>query len=647
VLRVSRAMPEPPLPISHRPSVPSRPPGSPREPTILTGSTDRVSARTHERSGRYRTHAVNTRSQVITTAGTRSGHESARNRNDRGGPSRGRFRPQRHSQRARSFKLMVLATIIMTTAIAGVTLDTRNAATAGTSARLLVSTHADRAAAQALEDATLTGSNYIFVQPGASAIRRVTFTLDPGTARARKHTEWHSPFDFGGTLPTGLAMPLDPSTLAAGSHEMTAVIKFSNGRTRSLKANFNVPSSEGSTIPALPRPTATPSTATPTVSPSGTPSATTTPSATPQPSTVTPSPIRTTTPTPSATTTSRQPSSLTAAGPVVIDGKSGITIENLNITSSTGTCITIRNARDITVRNSNIGPCRLNAISVAGSSNVTIVDNYIHSEHRPAGCCDTNDGVFVTNSSSLLIQGNVIAFNESNVELNAASDVDIVGNYLLNPLGPFPRGQQVQSWNGGRNITVLDNYMRSSTDTNQYPFAADQADAINFGFTNGIRVQNNYVTGGRDPSGCGLLSDRAANNVQFLNNTLVRTGQCGIGIANGTDQVVDGNRIFNDTAIPGSGNVALYVWSQYPNSCGPVRVTNNLLYGVKPNGTPSSYWNGGGCGQVTYTGNIVDQAAQSRLNAMAAVLTPPAIPPKPYGCVAPAPYVNQSGWAPC
>jgi hypothetical protein len=247
----------------------------------------------------------------------------------------------------------------------------------------------------------------------------------------------------------------------------------------------------------------------------------------------------------------------------------------------------------------------------------------------------------------LLLQGNVIAFNESTVELNAAADVDIIGNYLLNPLGPFPRGQQVQSWNGGRNITVLNNYMRSSTDTNLYPLAAHQADAVNFGFTSGIRVENNYVTGGLDPSGCGLLSDQGANNAQFLNNTLVRTGQCGIGIANGTDQVIDGNRIFNDTAVSGGGNTAVYVWSQYPNECGPVRVANNTLYGVKPNGTPSSYWNGGGCGQVTYTANIVDQEAYRRLTPMAEILAPPAIPPKPYSCVAPAPLVNQTGWPPC
>jgi len=100
-----------------------------------------------------------------------------------------------------------------------------------------------------------------------------------------------------------------------------------------------------------------------------------------------------------------------------------------------------------------------------------------------------------------LIQGNVVAFNESNIELQSAADVKVIGNYLLNPLGPFPRGQQVQSWNNSRNITVEDNYTVATTDTSKYPFAADQEDAINLGFTDGITVRNNYVAGGDSPSG--------------------------------------------------------------------------------------------------------------------------------------------------
>jgi hypothetical protein len=247
-----------------------------------------------------------------------------------------------------------------------------------------------------------------------------------------------------------------------------------------------------------------------------------------------------------------------------------------------------------------------------------------------------------------LIQGNTVAFNETNIELSSATKTTIIGNHLLNPLGPFPRGQQVQSWGNGRDVTVEDNYMFSTTDTSQYPFAADQEDAVNFGFTDGITVRNNYIVGGDSPSGCGLIADQAANNARFLNNVLVRTGQCGIGLASGTNLVVDGNKIFNNTAVPASGgNTALYVWSQYQQPCGPIQVTNNIAYGVKPSGSVSSYWNGGGCGNVTYTGNIGGQEAFNLLSPEAQKLPRPATPPKPYSCVAPAPYVTQTAMAPC
>jgi hypothetical protein len=317
----------------------------------------------------------------------------------------------------------------------------------------------------------------------------------------------------------------------------------------------------------------------------------------------------------------------------------------VRISSATGECITIRNSQNITIRNSNIGPCGRNAIKLQGSSGIKIVDNYIHSEHRPAGCCDTNDGVFASGTTGLLIQGNVIAFNESNIEVQSAADVRVIGNFLLNPLGPFPRGQQFQSWNNSRNITVEDNYTVANTDTSKYPFAADQEDAINFGFTDGITARNNYVVGGESPTGCGIIADQAADNSKFANNVLVRTGQCGIGLTSGAI-VVDGNKIFNSTAIPGGGNTALYVWS-LSEPCGPVQATNNIVYGVKLDGSISSYWNGGGCSNVTYTGNIGGQEAFNLLTPEAEKLPAPAAPPKPYSCLAPAPFVTQTNVARC
>jgi hypothetical protein len=583
----------------------------------------------------------------------------------------------------RKVLLALIATIALALSCVGM-----QTASASTKSRLALSVNPDRSNAVRLNGSTVKGEIYVFVRDSKN-LDTVDFYLD-GRRRAEPvRTETDPPFDLAGTAVDGAAVPYDTTKLADGSHRLRVVLTRSDG-TRSSRRGYFTVANNGATATPTASPTtsttATPSaTATPTASPttsttatppatapsttqtptskpstapapsattmpatSSSPSATKEPSAAPSATSPSPTPAPTATSTKSPTPTpSGSASSLTSSGPVVIDGKSGTVIENVRISSATGECITIKNSQNITIRNSNIGPCGRNAIKLQGSSGIKIVDNYIHSEHRPAGCCDTNDGVFASGTTGLLIQGNVIAFNESNIEVQSAADVRVIGNFLLNPLGPFPRGQQFQSWNNSRNITVEDNYTLATTDTSKYPFAAGQEDAINFGFTDGITARNNYIVGGESPAGCGLIADQAANNAKFANNVLVRTGQCGIGLANGTNLDVDGNKIFNNTAVAGGGNTALYVWSQYSQPCGPIQVTNNIVYGVKLDGSLSSYWNGGGCGNVTYTGNVGGQEAFNLLTPVAEKLPSPPAPPKPYSCVAPAPYVTQTNVARC
>jgi Right handed beta helix region len=566
----------------------------------------------------------------------------------------------------------VIIALIVSGALALSTVGVESAA-ASTRSRLAFSLNPDRSNAVRLNGSTAKGEIYVFVR-GSKKLDKVDFYLD--SRRRTKppvQTDTQEPFDLAGTASDGTALPFDTTTLTDGPHAIRVVLTRSDGTKTSRRGHFTVhnggagstptagPTTSTTTTPTTTPPASpTPITESPTSQPgtvptqgatatptqSSSPSATSKPSATPSDTSPSPTPAPTATSTKSPTPTpSGSASSLAPSGPIVIDGKSGTVIENVRISSTTGECITIRNSQNITIRNSNIGPCARNAVKLQGSSGIKIVDNYIHSEHRPAGCCDTNDGVFASGTTGLLIQGNVIAFNESNIEVQSAADVKVIGNFLLNPLGPFPRGQQFQSWNNSRNITVEDNYTVATTDTSKYPFAADQEDAINFGFTDGITARNNYVVGGDSPTGCGIIADQAADNSKFVNNVVLRTGQCGIGLTSGAI-VVDGNKIFNSTAIPGGGNTALYVWS-LSEPCGPVQVTNNIVYGVKLDGSISSYWNGGGCSNVTYTGNIGGQEAFNLLTPEAQKLPAPPAPPKPYSCLAPAPYITQTNVARC
>jgi len=330
-------------------------------------------------------------------------------------------------------------------------------------------------------------------------------------------------------------------------------------------------------------------------------------------------------------------------GPVVIEGKTGVTISTVNINSPGSTCVEIINSKNITVQSSEVGTCHGRGIYVSNSQEIHIYDNYVHPQFKVSGCCDNGDTIFVQNVNDMEVQGNVLAYGESNMEIANSHNLLIKGNFMLNPLGPGPRGQHVQAWDDKvqTNIRVLNNYVLSSTDS-KYLLPADQEDAINFGFVDGVVASNNYITGGKSPSGCGLIADEGANDVLFDNNTLVETGQCGIGIASGTHQVVTNNKIFN-SFIPKGGNTALYVWSQYKDPCGPVQSTGNILWATKPDGTPSSYWNGGGCDPATFNSNTVDKDAYDKLNPIEKTNPPPRIPPFPYKCVASSPYSTQVG----
>ena len=295
----------------------------------------------------------------------------------------------------------------------------------------------------------------------------------------------------------------------------------------------------------------------------------------------------------------------------------------------------IKNSQNVILRTSEIGTCKGNGVEVSNSTNIKIVDNYIHPEVLVTSCCDRGDSVFAHTTSGLLIQGNVIAYGESNMELQGVTDTNVIGNYLINPTGPFPRGQQIQVWARGsvrsRNIRIEDNYTLSSTDpTFKYPEA--QQDAINLGYTDGAVVKDNYIEGGRSTSGCGLIADDSANNMQFRNNTLIETGQCAIGIASGTNQVVDGNRAYaHGVNQAGVGNTAVYVWNQYAAACGPVQISNNIAVLIRPDGSYSSYWKGSGCNTTTLAANVWDANASAVLTPLEANYPAPySLPPVPY-----------------
>ena len=429
------------------------------------------------------------------------------------------------------------------------------------------------------------------------------------------------------------------------------------------------------TVTSTPQPRATPS-LTPTVTSTPTPTLTLTPVAT-----KTPTPTPSETATPSATPT---PKVLTTTL-TLTSANNGQTFSNYRISTTSGDCVDMKGVTGVTFKNSDIGPCAGRGIYINGGGSNNIYDSYIHVEGASTGCCDTRDGIFLNGSNYDTVQGNVIAFSESNVE-DFGNDNTIAGNFMLNPQGIFPRGQQIQTGNSATDTVISDNLLVSTSDSTLGPALGTDStapvlysqgtttsppeDSINLYQSTNTLVDSNYVTGGLDattpgsggcqsPSGCGILgADYQTTSSTITGNIVVNTGQCGIGMGNGTDHVVTNNKVINLNPNSG-GNTAIYIWNQYASACGPVLLSGNVATELRSSGYASGFWNGGGCAPVTCDGtntavsgcNNFDsgngRTAYDALAADPAVITPPLIPPQPKNCVVNSPYSTQTSLPSC
>ena len=105
---------------------------------------------------------------------------------------------------------------------------------------LQVSAAADRSASSALQGRTVAGTIYVFVSP-ASGVTRVRFWLDnPQMSGTPRQTEGAAPWDFAGTATNGTANPTNTTTIANGSHTITAAVDKSAGGTDVLSSTFTV-----------------------------------------------------------------------------------------------------------------------------------------------------------------------------------------------------------------------------------------------------------------------------------------------------------------------------------------------------------------------------------------------------------------------
>ena len=231
--------------------------------------------------------------------------------------------------------------------------------------------------------------------------------------------------------------------------------------------------------------------------------------------------------------------------------------------------IVLRNCHNVTISNrtfKNLG-AGVNAIRLENCHNVTI---------------KYNDFINVAEG--------VYAFNSTNIK--------ILNNRYRNITGPSER-------TGGNtgNFVQFHDVQGGKIDHNKGK-GGDTEDVISLFQTSRVIVEDNHFEGTnwKSDSSSGIaLGDGGGSNNIARRNKLVNIGQVGIYIAGGTNNQILNNKIYGG-ARSGS-NVAIYVANYSGGSCSGHDVKGNRVYFRKSNGVESGYWEDGGCGHVSRSGN--------------------------------------------
>jgi hypothetical protein len=297
---------------------------------------------------------------------------------------------------------------------------------------------------------------------------------------------------------------------------------------------------------------------------------------------------------------------VTIAGkPVVgqIIARAGQIIENVHVTTTTGSCIVVNGVSNVIIRNSEIGPCgqpgdpNTQGVEITNASNITIQRNVIH---------DVSSGVYASTSNHPIVMDR---------------------NYVYNVRGPLPRGQMIQMNNvsgGSAGSKVTCNVSDAQPGTRYGVLHGNTTDGvedhINMFQSPGLaaartEVAYNRLRGGHKTSTSGsgfVLGDVGGGYVNAHHNTIVNVANVGAGIAGGANISIDDNRIYQNRDAGIYVNLGLMVWGQAGASCsGGHTVRNNRVWTLNSLGAQNSYWNAGNCAGVTEGGNAFADASLS------------------------------------
>ena len=257
------------------------------------------------------------------------------------------------------------------------------------------------------------------------------------------------------------------------------------------------------------------------------------------------------------------------SSPIVWNGVNNATISKLQITNTSGHCISLINCSNITIVDCKLGPSAGNGVDMDHCTNISITN---------CSMANIASGVYVCTGSG----------------------ISVTYNDIQNVQGPFPRGQMVQfnsvSGTGNRiNYNSCDNVSGQS----------NPEDLVNLFKTNGtivdpIQVVGNWFRGGGpSTTGGGMLAgDNGGSYQLFENNICVNTGNEGIEVAGGHDITVSNNIFYSpQTTVSGVG---ISVYNQCStDQCYNITVQNNQINWTHYSGVLNNLYNAGNSGGIT------------------------------------------------
>lgn len=284
--------------------------------------------------------------------------------------------------------------------------------------------------------------------------------------------------------------------------------------------------------------------------------------------------------------------SLPISTPLDLSGQSNKIIENIRIVNAPGVAIKLGNARNITIRNVFIDGAGAEAIEMEGATNITIENNLI------------------TKATS-----GVYALSSQNVKVNNNQFVNVRQRIINGQIAG--RGQFVQ-FNG---VGGTGNEVRNNKGEN-FADESDPEDCVSLFNTSNVIVSGNTFRGGvsqkkkviqvapnqfrevpvSSESGSGIMSgDHDGTNQLIENNTIINTGNVGIGVAGGTNIRVLNNKIYSERNLV--SNNPLYVADYSPGVCSNITVRGNRVTWTDKNGSKNNGWNSGDCSNTVYEPN--------------------------------------------